>query len=156
LVTKENKVRKVLNGRVNKNPRLISGQRHILFRKASPPNKIKIPFSFTFEIIFKIILNTDTRRCLVEPWASFMSINVISSIWRNLNKKKENLLALLADSNTEFQTSKWLCGIAGDIFYGPQKWRFFIAVFDAILHVEKIEKSLSRLCKKKMRNSVSL
>jgi hypothetical protein len=25
-------------------------------------------------------------------------------------KKKENVLALSADSNTEFRTSKWLCG----------------------------------------------
>jgi hypothetical protein len=33
-----------------------------------------------FEIIFLILSNTDTRRCLVEPsWASFMS-NVIGSI----------------------------------------------------------------------------
>ncbi len=75
----------------------------------SVPNKSKIPFSFMFEIIFLILSNTDTRRCLVEPWASFMS-NVIGSIWRNLKKKKENVLALSADSNTEFQTSKWLCG----------------------------------------------
>jgi hypothetical protein len=52
------------------------------------PNKSKIPFSFMFEIVFLILSNTDTRRCLVEPWASFMS-NVIGSIWRNLKKRKK-------------------------------------------------------------------
>jgi hypothetical protein len=63
-------------------------------------------------------------------------------------KKKENVLALLADSNTEFKTSKWLCGITGDILHGPQEWRFLFA-FDAILDVEKIEKSLSILYRNK-------
>jgi hypothetical protein len=63
-------------------------------------------------------------------------------------KKKENVLALLADSNTEFKTSKWLCGITGDILHGPQEWRFLFA-FDVILDVEKIEKSLSILYRNK-------
>jgi hypothetical protein len=38
--------------------------------------------------------------------------------------------------------------VAGDIFHGPQEWRFLVVAFDAILDVEKIEKSLSVLWKK--------
>jgi hypothetical protein len=34
-------------------------------------------------------------------------------------------------------------------FSTAQEWRFLIIAFDAILDVEKIEKSLSVLCKKK-------
>jgi hypothetical protein len=81
--------RKTGNGRMVVVDDLLQLRIKILFRNISPSNKIKIPlYSFTFEIIFTIFLNTDTRRCLVEPWSSFMS-NVIGSIWRNLKKRKK-------------------------------------------------------------------
>ena len=72
------------------------------------PNKSKIPFSFMFEIVFLILSNTDTRWCLLEPWASFMS-NVIGSIWRNL-KKKRKCISSLSRFQYRISTSKWLCG----------------------------------------------
>ncbi len=65
----------------------------ILFRNVSQLNKRKIPFSFTFEIIFTIIpdyFNTNTRRCLAEPWASFMSNVLIGLICRNVIKKRKS------------------------------------------------------------------
>jgi hypothetical protein len=43
--------------------------------------------------LFRIILirtRTNTRRCLAEPWAFFMSNVLIGFIWRNLIKKRRS------------------------------------------------------------------
>jgi hypothetical protein len=44
--------------------------------------------------------------------------------------------------------------VTGDILHDPPEWRFFIFSFAAILDVEKIEKSLSILYKKKEKLSL--
>jgi hypothetical protein len=71
--------------------------------------------------------------------------NVIGSIWRNLKKRKKCISSLPI---LNFEPRNGYV-VAGDIFHGPQEWRFLVAALDAILDVEKTDKSLSILYRNK-------
>jgi hypothetical protein len=63
-------------------------------------------------------------------------------------KKKENVFAHQQIPILNFKPRNGYV-VAGDIFHSPQEWRFLVVALDAILDVEKIEKSFSILYRNK-------